>query len=77
MTALKDIQDHLSKVEGGGDRRRGRGRDREKNVTTKPADEERKPCKHCGKPHIQPDNKCWKLDANKNDRPKWLKVNGM
>ena len=77
LTALKDIQDRLSKVEGGGDRCRGRGRDREKNVTTKPADEERKPCKHCGKPHIQPDNKCWKLDANKDNRPKWMKDKGM
>ena len=65
------------KVEGGGDCRQGRGRDRKKNVATKPADEERKPCKHCGKRHIQPDNKCWSLDANKDDRPKWLKDKGM
>ena len=74
LDALKDIQDRLSKVEGGGGRRRGRGRDREKKDDgAKAEDEERKPCKHCGKRHVQPDNKCWKLDANKDARPQWLK----
>ena len=77
LTALKDIQDRLSKVEGGGGRRRGRNRDREKKSdAAKPGDEERKPCKHCGKPHIQPDDKCWKLEANKDARPKWMKDKG-
>ena len=77
LTALKDIQDRLSKVEGGGGRRRGRDRDREKKSdAAKPGDEERKPCKHCGKPHIQPDDKCWKLEANKDARPKWMKEKG-
>ena len=74
LDALKDIQDRLSKVEGGGGRRRGRGRDREKKDDgAKAEDEERKPCKHCSKRHVQPDNKCWKLDANKDARPQWLK----
>ena len=57
MTALKDIQDRLSKVEGGGGRRHGRDRKKKDNAT-KPGDEERKPCKHCSKRHIQPNDKC-------------------
>ena len=74
LDALKDIQDRLSKVEGGGGRRRGRGRDREKgDDEAKAEDGERKPCKHCGKRHVQPDDKCWKLEANKDARPKWMK----
>ena len=74
LDALKDIQDRLSKVEAGGGRRRGRERDREKKDDgAKAEDDERKPCKHCGKRHVQPDNKCWKLDANKDARPQWLK----
>ena len=74
LDTLKDIQDRLSKVEGGGGRRRSRGRDREKKDDgAKAEDEERKPCQHCGKRHVQPDNKCWKLEANKDARPKWMK----
>ena len=74
LDALKDTQDRLSKVEGRGGRPRGRGRDREKKDTgSKLGNEERKPCKHCGKRHVQPDDKCWKLDANKDARPKWMK----
>ena len=74
LDALKDIQDRLSKVEGGGGRRRSRGRDREKKDDGAKAEgEERKPCQHCGKRHVQPDNKCWKLEANKDARPKWMK----
>lgn len=71
LNALKDIQERLSKVEGGGGRRRGHGCDHEKkDDTSKPGDEERKPCKHYDKHHIQPDNKCWKLEANTDARPR-------
>jgi hypothetical protein len=33
------------------------------------AQERLEPCKHCGKNHSAPDEKCWKLSSNKGDRP--------
>lgn len=38
------------------------------------AQERLEPCKHCGKNHSAPDEKCWKLNSNKGDRP--AKKNG-
>ena len=78
IKALKDLQDRLGKMEnsGGGRRRRGRGGGNGsdggdgRNAQPSPAGEERKPCKHCGKRHKVPDDKCWKLEANKDNRPK-------
>ena len=40
-----------------------------KDATTKTADDGRKPCVNCGKRHKIPDEKCWALEKNKNDRP--------
>ena len=71
MKALANIQDRLSKVESrGGGRHRRRGLGRGANGNAKPAAKDRKPCKHCGKRHMVPDNKCWTLNANKDNRPK-------
>ena len=55
---------------GGGRRRCSRGRggaDEDANPQT--ADKGRKPCVNCGKRHRLPDEKCWVLDVNKDDRP--------
>ena len=71
LAALKTTSDRLEKVEkgGGGRRRRGRGgADKEEN--SRAASGERKPCVNCGKRHNVPDEKCWALDANKDNRPK-------
>ena len=53
-----------------GRRRGGRRRDgADNNATTKAAGDRGKPCVNCGNRHKLPDDKCWALDANKNDRP--------
>ena len=30
----------------------------------------KKPCKHCGKTHVAPDDECWTLDKNQSKRPR-------
>ena len=71
LKELKAISARLEKVEKGGGRRHG-GRRHDgtaKDATTKAADDGRKPCVHCGKRHKLPDEKCWALEKNKDDRP--------
>ena len=67
LATLKTISDRLEKVEKGGGGRRRNGADKE--VSTKAADDDRKPCVNYGKRHKLPNKKCWVLDANKDDRP--------
>ena len=72
LAALKTISDRLDKVEKGGGRRRRRGRGRggaDKDANSQAVDGEHKPCVNCGKRHKVPNEKCWALDANKDDHP--------
>ena len=53
----------------GGRRRRGRGRGGgNEDADPKTTNKGHKPCVHCGKHHKLPDEKCWTLDVNKDDR---------
>ena len=71
LVTLKAISVRLEKVEKAGGRRRdGCRRDgADKDASTKAAGDRRKPCVNCGKRHKLTDEKCWVLDANKDDRP--------
>ena len=71
LATLKTISNRLEKMEkAGGCRRGGRHRDgADNNATTKAAGDRRTPCVNCGKRHRIPDEKCWALDVNKDDRP--------
>ena len=72
LVALKTISDRLEKVEKGGEGRRRGGCRRDgadKDASTKAAGDGHKPCVNCDKRHKLSDEKCWALDANKDDRP--------
>ena len=70
LSTLKTIRDRLDKVEkgGGGGRRRGHA-GANKDASTQAAGNGRKPCVNCGKRHKIPNEKCWALEANKDERP--------
>ena len=61
LATLKTISDRLEKVEKGG------GADKDAN--SQATDKEHNPCVNCGKRHKVPNEKCWALDANKDDHP--------
>ena len=73
LTALKAINECLGKVEKGGGRHHHRGLGRggaSEDADAQAAGDGHKPCVDCGKCHKLLDNKCWQLDANKENRPK-------
>ena len=75
LALLKTIEERLKKVESGGGGRR-RGRRGNPNATGDgngdgAGDGERQPCRHCGRKHKHPDDKCWDLPENAADRPAW------
>ena len=71
LATIKTMSDRLDKVEkgNGGRRRRGRGHGgADKEAGTQTAGDGHKSCVNCGKRHKLPDEKCWALNANKDDR---------
>ena len=71
LVTLKTISGRLEKVEKAGGRcLGGRRRDgADKKAATKAEGNGRIPCVNCGKRHKLPNEKCWALDANKDDLP--------